>query len=77
MRTQKGYIGERFDPETGLQYLNARYYDPKLGRFISPDDWNPTLPGVGSNRYAFAGDDPVNNSDPSGHISFSGFSDFV
>ncbi|MBD9597791.1 hypothetical protein IB270_33750 [Ensifer sp. ENS05] len=38
MRTQKGYIGERFDPETGLQYLNARYYDPKFGRFIPPDD---------------------------------------
>ncbi|WVT77633.1 RHS repeat-associated core domain-containing protein (plasmid) [Sinorhizobium chiapasense] len=34
MRTQKGYIGERFDPETGLQYLNARYYDPRFGRFV-------------------------------------------
>ncbi|MBD9623998.1 hypothetical protein IB279_13705 [Ensifer sp. ENS06] len=37
MRTQKGYIGERFDPETGLQYLNARYYDPKFGRFVPSD----------------------------------------
>ncbi|AHK47397.1 YD repeat containing protein (plasmid) [Ensifer adhaerens OV14] len=34
MQTQKGYIGERFDPETGLQYLNARYYDPTFGRFV-------------------------------------------
>ncbi|TIW59315.1 MAG: RHS repeat-associated core domain-containing protein, partial [Mesorhizobium sp.] len=53
-QTQKGYIGERFDPETGLLYLNARYMDPVLGRFISPDDWDPTLPGVGTNRYAYA-----------------------
>ncbi|MDI6835749.1 MAG: RHS repeat-associated core domain-containing protein, partial [Rhizobiaceae bacterium] len=67
MATEKGYIGERFDPETGLLYLNARYMDPRLGRFISPDDWDPTLPGVGTNRYAYAGNDPVNGSDPNGH----------
>jgi RHS repeat-associated protein len=68
-QTQKGYIGERHDPETGLIYLNARYMDPILGRFISPDDWDPTLPGVGTNRYAYSGNDPVNKSDPNGHIS--------
>ncbi|WP_057247445.1 MULTISPECIES: RHS repeat-associated core domain-containing protein [unclassified Ensifer] len=67
MQTQKGYIGERFDPETGLQYLNARYYDPTFGRFISPDDWDPTKAGVGTNRYVYAGNDPINNSDPNGH----------
>ncbi|KQU79355.1 hypothetical protein ASD00_36535 [Ensifer sp. Root31] len=71
MQTQKGYIGERFDPETGLQYLNARYYDPTFGRFISPDDWDPTKAGVGTNRYAYAGNDPINNSDPNGHQSMS------
>jgi RHS repeat-associated protein len=64
----KGYIGERADPETGLMYLNARYYDPALARFISPDDWDPTLAGVGTNRYAYSGNDPVNKSDPSGHL---------
>jgi len=41
-------------------------------RFISPDTLDPTLPGVGTNRYAYAGNDPVNNSDPNGH-AFSGF----
>ncbi|WJI53525.1 FG-GAP-like repeat-containing protein [Mesorhizobium sp. C089B] len=66
-QTQKGYIGERFDPETGLLYLNARYMDPAMGRFISPDDWDPTLPGVGTNRYAYAQNDPINKSDPNGH----------
>jgi RHS repeat-associated protein len=63
----KGYINERFDPETGLQYLNARYYDPLLARFLTPDTWDPELPGVDINRYAYAGNDPVNFSDPNGH----------
>jgi ABC-type transport system substrate-binding protein len=36
-------------------------------RFISPDTMDPTLPGVGTNRYAYAGNDPINRSDPSGH----------
>jgi len=67
-QTLKGYIGERFDAETGLLYLNARYMDPVLGRFISPDDWDPTKEGVGTNRYAYANNDPVNKSDPNGHI---------
>ncbi|TIW92164.1 MAG: hypothetical protein E5V59_18240, partial [Mesorhizobium sp.] len=66
-QTQKGYIGERFDAETGLLYLNARYMDPVLGRFISPDDWDPTKEGVGTNRYAYASNDPVNKSDQNGH----------
>ncbi|OWV82232.1 hypothetical protein ATY77_03070 [Rhizobium sp. R634] len=84
-QTKKSYIGERFDAETGLMYLNARYYDPAFGRFISPDDWDPTKEGVGTNRYAYAGNDPINKSDPNGHASngwgqLSGngfFSDFI
>ncbi|MGN8120019.1 RHS repeat-associated core domain-containing protein, partial [Labrys sp. 22185] len=48
-----GYIGERQD-ETGLLYLNARYYDPHIARFVSPDWWDPTQEGVGTNRYAYA-----------------------
>jgi hypothetical protein len=38
-------------------------------RFISPDDWDPTLPGVGTNRYAYSHNDPINRSDPNGHNS--------
>jgi RHS repeat-associated protein len=68
----KGFIGERPDVETGLIYLNARYYDPASGLFSSPDDWDPTLPGVGTNRYAYAGNDPVNKSDPNGHATGCG-----
>jgi uncharacterized protein RhaS with RHS repeats len=50
-----------------LQYLNARYHDPLLGRFITPDWWDPILRGVDVNRYAYANNDPVNLSDPNGH----------
>ena len=71
-QTRKGFIGERYDPETGLLYLNARYMDPRWGRFISPDDWDPTQDGVGTNRYAYAGNDPVNKADNNGHFAVVG-----
>ncbi|TCK19627.1 RHS repeat-associated protein [Ancylobacter aquaticus] len=64
----RGFIGERHDPETGLLYLHARYYDPVIGRFLSPDTLDPIEPGVGTNRYAYADNDPVNKSDPNGHF---------
>lgn len=41
---------------------------PANARFISPDTLDPTLPGVGTNRYAYAGNDPINRSDPNGHF---------
>ncbi len=63
----KGFIGERFDADAGLQYLNARYYDPKLGMFIQPDWFEVTMAGVGTNRYAYSFNNPVNLSDPSGN----------
>jgi RHS repeat-associated protein len=62
----KGYINQRYDAETGLQYLNARYYDSQLGRFLNPDTLDPTVSGVGTNRYAYSDNDPINGSDPSG-----------
>jgi RHS repeat-associated protein len=65
--SSKGYINERFDPETGLSYHHFRYYDAKLGRFLSPDTWEVTQQGVDINRYAYAGNDPVNFSDGNGH----------
>jgi RHS repeat-associated protein len=63
----RGYLNERYDPETGLQYLHARYHDPILGRFLTPDTWDVMQQGVDINRYAYAGNDPVNMSDPNGH----------
>jgi RHS repeat-associated protein len=57
---------ERQD-ETGLLHLNARAYDPLFARFVSPDWLDPIERGVGTNRYAYAGNDPVNLRDPSGN----------
>ncbi|MDQ0473263.1 RHS repeat-associated core domain-containing protein [Labrys wisconsinensis] len=70
-RESKAFIGERQD-ETGLIYLNARYYDPRIARFVSPDWWDPTQDGVGTNRYAYADNNPVNVRDPSGHCDCNG-----
>ncbi|MGK9232532.1 hypothetical protein KXS07_11405 [Inquilinus limosus] len=57
-------------PSLGLQLrLGAGPSEPvELVRFISPDSWDPTIPGVGTNRYAYADNDPINKSDPSGHV---------
>jgi RHS repeat-associated protein len=65
----KGFIGERADPEAGLIYLNARYYDASLSLFVSPDWWDPWKEGVGANRYAYSQGDPVNRSDRNGHVA--------
>jgi RHS repeat-associated protein len=78
----RGFIGERHDAATGLLDLHARWYDPTLSRFISPDWFDPVDEAsaakgnpagwlanpVGTNRYAYAGNDPVNKSDPNGHV---------
>jgi RHS repeat-associated protein len=71
-----GFIGERKDAVAGLQYLNARYYDPELAMFVQPDWWEVTRAGVGTNRYAYSGNDPVNLRDPGGN-NFDGLTKFT
>ncbi|TGP85426.1 MULTISPECIES: hypothetical protein [unclassified Mesorhizobium] len=51
----------------GLHLPHKVRLNAKPVRFISPDDWDPTKPGVGTNRYSYSGNDPVNKSDPNGH----------
>jgi RHS repeat-associated protein len=58
-----GYTGHVNDPETGLVYMQARYYDPAIGRFISRD---PAGQKAGFNDYAYVSDNPINKIDPSG-----------
>ncbi len=57
--------------------LTAQFSTAANARFISPDDMDPTLAGVGTNRYAYAGNDPVNKSDPNGHQTQDGDHDFI
>lgn len=68
-----GFNGERPDPVSGTYHLGNGYraYNPVLMRFNCPDDESPF--GVGGiNPYAYCAGDPVNHTDPSGHISWQG-----
>jgi RHS repeat-associated protein len=56
------YRGEQLDPDLGMYYLRARYYNPLTGRFLSVD----SQAGQGQRRYEYANADPVNGMDPSG-----------
>jgi RHS repeat-associated protein len=61
------YRGYYFDTETGLYYLNSRYYDAQTGRFVSEDgQFNPDTGLSGNNLFAYCNNDPINMSDPSG-----------
>jgi len=61
--------GQYYDPESGLHYNVARYYDPTLGRFLSLD---PLFLESGStNFYAYCNGDPINYIDPSGEFIFT------
>ena len=61
------FKGREWDAEAGLYFMRARYYDPKVGRFVSED---PIGLAGGGNLYAFAMGDPVNHRDPSGLCPF-------
>ena len=65
------YTGQERDASTDLYFYQARYYDPVLGRFLSPDTYvqNPVDPQT-LNRYAYARNNPILYTDPSGHWIF-------
>jgi RHS repeat-associated protein len=63
------FTGQEFDEDSGLYYYNARYYDPKIGRFLSPDSMIPNLRDAQSfNRYSYVGNNPIMYTDPSGNL---------
>jgi RHS repeat-associated protein len=75
-----GHVG---DQATSLIYMQARYYDPAAGRFLSddPEAFTPARPNM-FNRYAYVANDPVNLWDPNGEdaevaIRRNGFHAFV
>ncbi|MCF7932789.1 MAG: RHS repeat-associated core domain-containing protein, partial [Acholeplasmataceae bacterium] len=61
------YRGYRFDIETGLYYLQSRYYDPAIGRFISSDGLlGEQGDSIGHNIFAYCANNPVMRIDPTG-----------
>jgi RHS repeat-associated protein len=61
------YRGEQYDPDLGVYYLRARYYNPLTGRFLSRDpmEGHAQLP-MTLHKYLYAGGDPANRIDPRG-----------
>ena len=67
------YRGYYYDVETGWYYLNARYYDPNVGRFLSPDVILGANGGLqGYNLFAYCNNNPVMFADPSGNFAIFG-----
>ena len=68
------YRGYYYDVETGLYYLNSRYYDPSTGRFINADDisiLNTSKEEInGLNLYAYCFNNPINDIDEYGNWSW-------
>ncbi len=62
-----GYTGHVMDGATGLVYMQQRYYDPTLGRFVSVDPVGVSpINGLNFNRYWYASNHPYKNTDPDG-----------
>ena len=62
------YRGYYYDTETGFYYLNSRYYDPAVGRFLNADGYvNANGDILGFNMFAYCGNNPVMFKDPSGN----------
>ncbi len=63
------YRGYYYDSETGFYYLQSRYYDPNICRFINADGLASTGQGfIGCNMFAYCNNNPVNGYDPSGML---------
>ncbi len=64
------YAGEQFDKAQSRYYLRARYYDQNIGRFSQMDSFNGwNEDPITLHKYLYANVDPVNGTDPSGHMT--------
>ncbi len=66
--TPFGYAGQYTDPETGFQYLRARFYDPATGQFLTRDPIN----ALTRSAYGYVYGNPLNKTDPTGLYCLSG-----
>lgn len=65
-----GYTGHVGDPDSGLVYMQARYYEPTTGRFLSTDPVNPEAGSIYTfSRYAYTQNNPINRTDPDGRCA--------
>ena len=63
------YRGYVYDSETQFYYLQSRYYDPEIGRFINADSYASTGQGIlGNNMFAYCGNNPVSREDTGGEF---------
>lgn len=61
------YRGYRFDTESGLYYLQSRYYNPQWGRFVNADGFIGSVGGIGEhNIFSYCGNNPIMRADPHG-----------
>ncbi len=69
-RDDLGYAGHQFDTQLSLTYMQARYYDPAIGRFYSNDPVGFSASDLHSfNRYAYANNNPYKYIDPDGRAA--------
>ena len=67
------YRGYYYDTETGLYYLQSRYYNPQWGRFLNADAYISTGTGlIGYNMYAYCGNNPIMYCDCTGTCQHNG-----
>ena len=61
------YRGYYYDSDSGFYYLQSRYYDPQIGRFINVDSYVSTGQGLlGCNMFAYCSNNPITKSDSTG-----------
>ena len=71
-KNEVSYTGGIYDQSTGLYYLNARYYNPEDGRFLTEDTYHGENDKPDTQHlYVYCANNPVNYVDPSGHLFFS------
>ncbi|WP_250655929.1 RHS repeat-associated core domain-containing protein [Alkalimarinus coralli] len=71
---KRWFTGHVQDKDTGLVYMGARFYDPSIGRFLTPDPvgFSPNAPMM-FNRYAYANNNPYKYIDPDGRNAVTAF----
>jgi RHS repeat-associated protein len=69
-KDEVGYTGHKFDTDTGLNYMQQRYYDPSIGRFYSDDPvgYKAKNPVMSFNRYLYVNNNPYKYTDPDGEF---------